>query len=231
MNLNIERLTKTLEGLGFHRVRQEADGSLHFANALERDGIFDWFSVTVSGQQRQNVLAWAVISVVRRAALVKGLGVSEVMCNVATNRNKCSTLIIHDGQSFEWEQRLTANLSDALESLRIRCQDDVLSRTATARASIGGYFARIPSNVTDWYAGLPVTGIKMRAREIANGPICQLAENRALCENAIFILLSYGSMVEGIGYSFDTFRPFEAMDEEVIWRIELLIDNMLRPRR
>ena len=230
MKTNILRLAKSLEKIDFYPVRQEANGNIQFSKNESNGGLFDWLSITFAGQNLQHVLAWAAISVIGKGALLKGLAENEVMCEIATNESRCTTLIESDNQSLAWERRLIENLPKSLDSLRVRFGGALLERTLVARQKMAEYTKKLPSNIVAWYQSLPDTENKKKAQEISRGPICHLNDFRMLYEIAVFILLSHGNEVEGDIFNFDGFRPFELMDKNIMWRVDLLVDWMLNKK-
>jgi len=230
MKLNVPRLTALLETHGYRFVRQDLPGDAEYVHCESKGPTYHWVTTMAQGKKSEYVSGSVEIAVTAAGPLVKGLCETEVICEIATIRERCLTLIEDDETSNAWEQRLVKSLPTKLASLEDRFKDVLLQRTANARSSALKYLDKLPNSAIQWYAALPATPEKEQARQISRGPACHSSEHRKLYELAIYTILSHGREIEGRAFDYGRLGlgvSLANFDRELMWRTVLVVDGIM----
>jgi len=229
MHVNLKRLSSKLASLGFEKIRREAETcQTYFARPSNIPELTEWLYIMFQGKALEYVLPYVAISPVRKGALVKGLTESGYLAEIDEDR-----LVLDDEDSFQWEEKFIEEFPKKLHGLLTDSSTSLLRNTADARKATQLYLQKFTqesagTDVLDWYENQNLGEWKSLAREFSRAPgICNLSWAHWIYEIAVFMLLAWSAEIEGKTYKFKGSTPFTPLDREMVYRKELIVDEII----
>lgn len=180
-------------------------------------GLFERIWVNGRGKSAEAVVCYVGVSVARGLQAVKGLIEIELLQELATEASRGYALITSDPLAREWEQRVVTVAPGRIAALKGRVAASLLQTTENARLSAQEYVEEVLRRVD---ADRTVADALRKAQEATTK-----AEQQLLYEVVLGVVKRRARAFEGEVY--EVGRIGMLNDPELLWRVELTVDQLL----
>jgi hypothetical protein len=233
MSVSPDRLRELLAADGFKPIWVDTlFGSFRFGRIGSFPGLFEQVWINTQGKTQEAVTASVAVSVVNSNTATRGLFEERHLSEVDTHEFRAYSNIENKEDALAWEKRLGQVASDAVLACARAQAQGLLQRTARVRDLIDRYESTIGSNESldnlETLLKRKATAEQLQAAaKLAEWPgVCQFRGGQVLYEIACLMLILFAEKVEAKPDFFAKSDPL--LELEVMWRIQVLTDRLLR---
>ena len=216
------------ERLGFQESwLDERHFEIVYFRKCELANLYERIAIKAGGKQGEAVAAYTEISLVRGESAVKGLVEVRPLCEVATNRERCQTIINSRSEGLAWLKRVRITAPMILREMIGAQAQALLTSRRTIIESCKKYvkLVRHVSSLDEYILSHSCNKMLMKEAEriVDWAGVLQVHNGRNAYLTAALLLLIHNLELDP-DLNFTSMNPFA--DKELFWRIQLLVDHI-----
>lgn len=227
--INVERISKLFEEIGFSRIDFVSEHTLTFARRADDQKLWRVLSIAKSSETR--VWVWSEVSLTCCGWRPENLGEFSAVAELGGFEGRAEIELASDAAANEWEKRVTEIAPEKNVQLYLEKGSAVLSKYENTFIATDRYvdcFKRFLSTGIDYEESFPL-GHRDKTDDLAQSiGLCKVPKLLPAYRFAVAVILQNCGEVDGDPHMYDDVFPL--YDKDFLARVRIVVNEILMSR-